>query len=107
MGDFFVLLARFTKPYFCGMNIYDAIKEMQELSRRGESFSFSYMSYSYTLDKSHGPVNVPHAQLLPSSSTRNRYTDYMLRYRDMDTYEEKQCWQLLLLEFNGKELELV
>lgn len=90
------------------MNVYEAIREMQELTRKGKSFSFSYMSYSYTRDVSHGIITVLHAQLLPSNTLqRNRFSDYMLRYRDMDTYEERSCWQLLLLEFNGKELELV
>lgn len=89
------------------MKIYEAIKEMHELTRAGKTFSFNFMSYSYDKDKSHGPVTVLHAQLLPSNrKERNRFSDYMLRFRDMDTYEEKMCWQPLLLEFNGQQLEL-
>lgn len=89
------------------MTVYEAIKKMHELTREGKTFSFSFMSYSYGRDESHGIVTVLHAQLLPSNlKTRNRYSDYMLRYRDMDTYEEKSCWQLLLLEFNGEPLQL-
>lgn len=106
-GSFFYVLfpGRYIE-YFCFMKIYEAIKEMHELTRAGKSFSFSFMSYSYDRDKSHGPVTVLHAQLLPGNRTdHNRYSDYMLRYRDLDTYEEKSCWQPLLMEFNGQELE--
>lgn len=89
------------------MNVYEAIREMHRLTTEGKSFSFSFMSYSYDRNTSHGPVTVLNAQLLPSNrNERNQYHDYMLRYRDMDTYEEKSCWQMLLLEFNGEQLEL-
>jgi len=65
------------------------------------------MSYSYTRDTSHGIVTVLRAVLLPGNlKDRNAFNEYMLRYRDLDTYEEKSCWQLLLLTLNGEELTL-
>lgn len=89
------------------MKVFDAIKQMQILTSRNESFSFSFMSYSYDKNVSHGPVTVLHAQLMKSNERENnQYTDHMLCFRDMDTYEEKRCWQPLLLEFNGIPLEL-
>lgn len=76
---------------------------MHELTRAGKSFSFSFMSYSYDRDKSHGPVTVLHAQLLPGNRTdHNRYSDYMLRYRDMDTYEEKAAGSHFLWSLTDK-----
>lgn len=93
---------------FVIMKVYDAIRQMEELTRAGKTFSFSFMSYSYDKNVSHGPVTVLNAKLLPSNrKERNQYSDYMLRYRDMDTYEDKMCWQPLLLEFNGEQLDLV
>lgn len=90
------------------MKVYDAIRQMEELTRVGKTFSFSFMSYSYDKSVSHGPVTVLHAKLLPSNrKERNQFSDYMIRYRDMDTYEDKMCWQPLLLEFNGEQLELI
>lgn len=103
--SFFVLLLQ---SKFVIMKVYDAIRQMEELTRAGKTFSFSFMSYSYDKNVSHGPVTVLHAKLLPSNrKERNQYSDYMLRYRDMDTYEDKMCWQPLLLELNGEQLELV
>lgn len=80
---------------------------MRALSERGESFSFSFMSFSYERRKSDGVVHVERARLRKQCTKKqNRFADYMLNYYDMDTVEDGRCWQPLLLEFNGIELEL-
>lgn len=89
------------------MKVYDAINEMRACSERGESFSFSFMSYSYERRKSDGIVKIEHARLRRQSrKENNRFADYMLNFIDLDTMEYGMCWQPLLLEFNGEELEL-
>lgn len=89
------------------MNVYEAIKQMHELTRKGSSFSFTFMTYSYDKNKSSGPRSVQHAILLPGHvKDKNQYSDFLLRFRDMDTYEEKHFWFPLLLEFNGEAIEL-
>lgn len=89
------------------MKVYEAIDEMRKLSSEGKSFSFSFMSYSYERRKSDGVVYVEHARLRKQSSKENnRFADYMLNFTDLDTMEYGICWQPLLLEFNGCELEL-
>lgn len=80
---------------------------MRACSERGESFSFSFMSYSYERRKSDGIVKIEHARLRRQSrKENNRFADYMLNFMDLDTLEYGMCWQPLLLEFNGEELEL-
>lgn len=80
---------------------------MRACSERGESFSFSFMSYSYERRKSDGIVKIEHARLRRQSrKENNRFADYMLNFMDLDTMEYGMCWQPLLLEFNGEELEL-
>lgn len=89
------------------MNLYQAIDEMRRLSRAGQPFSFSYMSYSLARRTSDGIVTVPRARLLAANRREhNRYTDYMLLYEDLDTRRRARCWQPLLLTFNDQELEL-
>lgn len=89
------------------MDVYEAIRQMRELSRRRVPFSFSFMSYSIARRESTGIVTVRHARLARQNrKERNRYADYMLRYTDLDTMQEAACWQPLLLSFNGQELEL-
>ena len=89
------------------MKIYEAIDRMRALSEKGKSFSFSFMSYSYERRKSDGIVYVERARLRRQSrKENNRFADYMLNFIDLDAMEYGMCWQPLLLEFNGFELEL-
>ncbi|KAA6348960.1 hypothetical protein EZS27_003560 [termite gut metagenome] len=89
------------------MDIYKAIRRMREISEQSETFSFAFMSYSYERGTSDGVVKVEHARLRKQTDTeKNRFADYQLNYIDTDTAEYGACWQLLLLEFDGNELEL-
>lgn len=89
------------------MDIYEAIRQMKAKSEDGETFSLAFMSYSYDRNKSEGIVKIEHAKLRQQSHKEdNRFADYMLNLIDMDTLEYRSCWQLLLLEFDGNELEL-
>nr|DAH22424.1 MAG TPA: hypothetical protein [Caudoviricetes sp.] len=89
------------------MEVYEAINEMRRCSERGESFSFAFMSYSYERRKSGGIVKIERARLRKQSrKENNRFADYMLNFIDLDTMDYEMCWQPLLLEFNGHELEL-
>jgi hypothetical protein len=89
------------------MDIYEAIRKMKDKSERGETFSLSFMSYSYDRNKSEGIVKIEHAKLRKQSKKEdNRFADYMLNLVDMDSLEYRSCWQLLLLELDGNELEL-
>lgn len=87
--------------------MFRAIEEMRRLSELRIPFSFSYMSYSITRRKSEGIVSIRRARLCKQNrKERNRYTDYMLNYIDLDTGERASCWQPLLLTFNDNELQL-
>ena len=90
------------------MEVYQAIRKMRELSKQGKSFSFSFMSYSYTRGVSHGIVEVMHARLSgQETKEKNRFADILLNYINLDTMEYEKCYQILLLTFNGEELELL
>lgn len=89
------------------MNVYQAIEEMRRLSARGGSFSFSHMSYSIARRSSRGIVAVRRARLCRrTTKSRNRYSEYMLDYIDLDTGERATFWQPLLLTFNDNDLAL-
>ena len=106
-GLFFVLFRMIMCRYLRVMNVFEAIRQMKVLTDKGQTFSFSFMSYSIDKNKSHGIVTVEHAKLRAGNrKDRTRYNDYLLNFVDMDTLEEKTCWQPLLLEFNGIMLEL-
>jgi hypothetical protein len=89
------------------MTVYEAVKRMRELSARGMSFSFSFMSYSAERNVSSGIVEVRRARLRKSSTgQQNGHAGIMLNYFDPDSNEYGRCYQLLLMEFNGQKLEL-
>lgn len=80
---------------------------MRRKTEQGECFSFSFMSFSYERRKSDGIIKIERAKLRKQSrKEKNRFADYMLNFIDMDTMEYGMCWQPLLLEFDGHELEL-
>ena len=80
---------------------------MRRRTERGECFSFAFMSYSYERKKSDGVVKIEHAKLRKQSRKENyRFADYMLNFINLDTMEYGMCWQPLLLEFDGHELDL-
>ena len=90
------------------MDAYTAINKMREMSSRGLSFSFAFMSYSEDENKSHGIVEVRNARLRKQSRyCNNRNADIMLNYIDLDTNEYKQFYQPLLMEFEGQKIELL
>lgn len=102
-----VLFSVLLPIYFCAMDVFKAIDKMRRLSEEGQSFSFSFMSYSYDRKKSEGIVQVRHARLRKQSrKEHNRFSNYMLNYINLDTLENGSCWQPLLLTFNNEELEL-
>lgn len=96
------------KAYLCAMNVYEAIEKMRKLSAAGESFSFTFMSYNSSAGKSDGVVEVRHGMLRTRQSTDyNKNAEYMESYIDLDTGENRQFWQPLLMTFEGEKTILI
>lgn len=88
------------------MTVYQAIAQMRATSERGGEFSFMFMSYSETRQKSEGIVSVPRARLAKRDDSKVANADIMLSYLDLDTGEQRRVYQPLLMMFNGQKLEL-
>lgn len=89
------------------MDVYEAIHEMRELSKKGQSFSFTFMSCNLTAGKSDGAVEVLHGRLLSREDARHhRDAEFVERYIDMDTTSVRHFYQPLLMTFNGNKLTL-
>lgn len=87
------------------MTVYEAIHKMRALTAKGESFAFSYMSYSMQREQSHGEIEVEHATLIKNpKAQKTEYDDYMLTYKNLDTDEAHHFWQPLLMTFNHEPL---
>ena len=89
------------------MNIWDAIHKMRELSERGLSFSFTFMSCNLTDGTSEGVVEVMHGRLLSREVERHhKSADYVERYINLDTLKTRRFYQPLLMTFNGEKVTI-
>lgn len=89
------------------MTVYEAIKQMRELTKKGQSFSFAFMSYSIERQECHGIVEVSHARLRARNSPkRNQYAEILEEYLDLDSNEPKRFYHPALMYFNGEKLTL-
>lgn len=85
------------------IHLYDAIKEMKAITQNGGEFSFSYRKYDRQRKKGGDLVNVPRATLRSRPLDGSiEYSIYKLFYTDVENEEPRQCWQLLIVKFNGK-----
>ncbi len=87
------------------MTVYEAIHQMRQLTAKGQSFAFSFMSYSMQRHESYGEVTVEHAVLVKNEKKEDdSLNNFMLTYTDQDTGEAKHFWQPLLMSFNHEPL---
>lgn len=87
------------------MTIYEAIAKMRELTKQGQSFSFTFMSYSLSRDKCNGIVEVQKARLRPRNKVDyNQYAELQEEYINVNTGEPRRFWHCCLLSLNGQSL---
>lgn len=87
--------------------VFDAIREMRQISKKQGSFSMVFMSYSRSRGKSDGIVEISNARLRPQDNPGGKYSDHMLNYVDTDTGEAHRLWQPLLMYFNGNKISAI
>jgi len=84
------------------MTIWEAIRQMRQLTSDGKTFSLVYMSYDRGRQQSTGMVRVDRAILRPQTNKdNNANADHMLNYLDKQLNLPRQFYQITLMEFNG------
>lgn len=87
--------------------VYQAINEMQDLSKQDRPFSFSFMSYSDTKQTTQGVCTVRRARLkLTDKREQYHNADALIEYIDLDTMEHRRFYIPALMTFNGQRLIL-
>ena len=84
--------------------LFEAIKQMRQISKKKGSFSLTFMSYSRSRGKSDGIVEVNSARLRPQQKNGGEYSDHILNYIDIVTGEAFRFWQPCLMYFDGKKI---
>ena len=86
------------------ITLYDAIKEMRILSAGDQSFSFSHSTWDQDKQQCNGIRHVNKGILRPACSKDEiKDADLKIFYKDLDNLENRNCWQPLLMFFNGKK----
>lgn len=89
------------------MELYAAIREMRRLSKAGEPFSFTFMSYDRSRGRSEGIITVHRARLRPRGHERyNQHAELQEEYLDLDTNEPRRFWHPCLMTFNGQRVHI-
>ena len=89
------------------IDLYEAIKQMRQLTSKGEYFSFVHGTYDKSRMISNGFRAVSKAKVRPAAKGDElENADFKLFYMDEDLGEPRNCWQMLILFFNGKKVVL-
>ncbi|HLP05087.1 MAG TPA: hypothetical protein VK152_06635 [Paludibacter sp.] len=86
------------------IQVYDAIRQMERISEAGGEFSFSFVKYNRQNGKGGDIARISRARL--RKKTPNdviEHSDYKLFFTDLDANLPRNCWQILILEFNGQK----
>jgi len=87
--------------------LFDALKQMRDISNVDGEFSFSFIKYNRQKNKGGDKVIIKRARL------RARPMDgkienslHKLFFTDLEQDKPENCWQILIVEFNGKKTYL-
>lgn len=87
------------------ITIWDAIREMREITGTGGSFNMTFMSYDRGRQRSTGVVSVEKARLRNATpKEQNKNAPYMLNFLDVEKNQPKQMYLITMMEFNGKKI---
>ncbi len=89
------------------IDLYDAIRQMRKLTAQSKTFSFIHSTYDRSRQKTDGFRYVKKARLRPAAKADDlEHADFKLFYYDEELREPRNCWQMLILFFEGKKVVL-
>ena len=84
------------------ITLYNAIREMKRFTALRKPFSFAHASYDRERNAFNGIRQVQGALLRPAGhSDKIAHADHKLFYQETITGKNRNCWQVLIIEFNG------
>jgi len=85
------------------IQVYDAIREMERISKDGGCFSFSFYKYNRETRSGGDLARIARARLRKKTpDTKIEHSSYKLFFMDMDSGRPLNCWQMLIVEFEGR-----
>ena len=103
-----VYLCIITNPYnMPAINLYVAVEEMRRISTAGGTFSITFRKYNRQTGKGGDAVTIKAARVRPAASAEKvADADYKLFLTDTETGQAFNCWQPLVMQFNGQPVIL-
>ena len=87
--------------------IFTAVAEMDRLTKAGIPFSFSFFKYNRQSHEGGDLARISRAKLRSKTSDAQREnSSHKLSFVDIDSGLARECWQPLIVEFNGMKCTL-
>lgn len=84
------------------IDLYDAIRQMKDISLAGGTFSMKFRKWNRQTLNGGDMVTVNAARIRPKAKDEDvADASYKLFFTDTETGEARNCWQPLIMEFNG------
>ncbi|MDE6277266.1 MAG: hypothetical protein K2M06_04075 [Muribaculaceae bacterium] len=89
------------------IDLFEAIEQMKAISLSGGTFSMKFRKYNRQTRAGGDLVAVNAAKIRPKASDeRIENSSYKLFFTDTETGRALNCWQPLIMEFNGRRTVL-
>lgn len=89
------------------IDLYQAIEEMKRISLAGGTFSMKFRKYNRQTQNGGDMVTVNAARVRPKAADEDvSNASYKLFFTDTETGLARNCWQPLIMEFNGRRTVL-
>lgn len=84
------------------IDLYLAIQEMKRISSEGGTFSIRFRKWNREAHRGGDMASIARARLRPKASDEKiAHSSYKLFFTDTETGRALNCWQCLIMEFNG------
>ena len=84
------------------VDLFEAIERMKNITASGGTFSMKFRKYNRQTSDGGDLVTVNAAKLRPKAKDEQiENSSYKLYFTDMETGRALNCWQPLIMEFNG------
>lgn len=87
------------------IGLWEAIAEMERISRSDGEFSFGFYKHNKS-DRTGGDcAKISRARLRKrTGNDKIEHSDHKLFFTDLQSGRQLNCWQILIIEFNGKKV---
>lgn len=88
------------------INLYTAVEEMKAVSKAEGTFSIKFRKYNRQKQSGGDLVFLKAARLRKASDEKIENASHKLFLVDTETGNALNCWQILVVEFNGQKTVL-